>query len=347
MIYSRSFKTFVLEVSYDESEKPLVCFAACFLLFFAITAKQLTAQSTTASVTGSVVDSSGGVVAGAGVTLTSDATKEVHNTTANATGTFSFAAVLPGSYSLKVEHAGFKAAEQKGINVSATDHVALGDIQLQIGAVTDTIVVEEHATQVATDSSQVSAGINKDQLLNLTARGREVVSLLRIIPGVTYQADPDSAGATFGQSTPGILGSSANVNHIAIEGVTSNDQGSPSVFSSVTSLDAIGEVKVLLNSYQAEYAGNGGPVVQVVTKSGGQQYHGSAYDFVRNEALNANTFFNNRSAGVGAPRSRYRTAPPARPSAARSTFPATGTHRRTRCSASITSTYRKSPPLAT
>ena len=65
---------------------------------------------------------------------------------------------------------------------------------------------------------------------------------------------------------------------IAIDGVTSNDQGSPNVFSSVTSLDAIGEVKVLLNSYQAEYAGNGGPIVQVVTKSGGKDFHGTAYD---------------------------------------------------------------------
>jgi len=274
------------------------------ILAVALLASQfINAQVITGSLTGNVVDPSGGSVPGATVTATSDATKEVHSATANAAGTFSFSAVQPGSYTVKVQHTGFKAAELKNVNVAATDHVALGDIALQVGAVSDTIVVHEQATQVASDSSQVSAGINQDQLLNLTARGREVVSLLRIIPGVTYQADPDSAGGTFGQGTSSILGASANVNHIAIDGVTSNDQGSPNVFSSVTSLDAIGEVKVLLNSYQAEYAGNGGAVVQVVTKSGGQSFHGSAYEFLRNEDFNANSFFNNRT---GVPLARYR-----------------------------------------
>ena len=82
--------------------------------------------------------------------------------------------------------------------------------------------------------------------------------------------------------------------------------GTPNVFSSVTTLDAIGEVKVLLNSYQAEYAGNGGPIVQVVTRGGGKEFHGSAYEYIRNDALNANDFFNNRN-GVKRPRYRYNT----------------------------------------
>jgi hypothetical protein len=276
------------------------------LLLLVSAGVQLNAQVITASVTGNVVDPSGAGVPGATATLTNDSTKAVQTSTANATGTFSFAAVQPASYTLKVEHAGFKATEQTGIHVSAADHLALGDIALQVGAVSETIQVQEQVAQVASDSSQVSAGINQDQLLNLTARGREVVSLLRIVPGVQYQADPDSAGGTYGQGTPSILGASANVNHIAIDGVTSNDQGSPNVFSSVTALDAIGEVKVLLNSYQAEYAGNGGAVVQVVTKSGGQEFHGSVYDFLRNEDFNANSFFNNRT-NVKRARYRYNT----------------------------------------
>ena len=83
-------------------------------------------------------------------------------------------------------------------------------------------------------------------------------------------------------------------------------QGTPNVFSSVTTLDAIGEVKVLLNSYQAEYAGNGGPIVQVVTRGGGREFHGGAYEYIRNDALNANDFFNNRNR-VRRPRYRYNT----------------------------------------
>ena len=278
----------------------------CPLLLALAASQFVNAQVITGSLTGNVVDPTGGIVPGATVTMTGDATKEVHSSTANGTGTFSFSAVQPGTYTIRIQHAGFKAEVLKGVNVAATDHVALGNIQLQVGAISDTITVEEHATQVASDSSQVSAGINQDQLLNLTARGRDVVSLLRVIPGVTYAADPDSAGGTFGTGTSAILGSSGNVNHIAIDGVTSNDQGSPNVFSSVTSLDAIGEVKVLLNSYQAEYAGNGGAIVQVVTKGGGQSFHGSVYEFLRNEDFNANSFFNNRT-GVPVARYHYNT----------------------------------------
>src|SRR3954451_4666702 len=124
------------------------------------------------------------------------------------------------------------------------------------------------------------------------------------MPGVQYQADPDSVGGSYGTGTPNIGGSSNNTNTLAVDGVVSNDVGTPNVFSSVTTLDAIGEVKVVLNSYQAEYAGNGGAVVQVVTKSGGREFHGGGYYYLRNEALNANDFFNNRN-GVARPRYRY------------------------------------------
>ena len=90
--------------------------------------------------------------------------------------------------------------------------------------------------------------------------------MLRTIPGVQYQADQDSVGGSYGTGTPNIGGAFASTNILAVDGVVSNDQGTPNVFSSVTTLDAIGEVKVMLNSYQAEYAGNGGAVVQVVTR---------------------------------------------------------------------------------
>ena len=96
------------------------------------------------------------------------------------------------------------------------------------------------------------------------------------------------------------------MNILAVDGIVSNDMGTPSVFSSATQLDAIGEVKVILNSYQAEYAGNGGTVVQVVTKSGTNEWHGNAYWYVRNNDLNANDFFNNRN-GVKRPVYKYNT----------------------------------------
>jgi hypothetical protein len=276
------------------------------LLVLALAASSLSAQVTTGSVAGNVVDGTGSVIPAATVTLTSDTTKEVHSAKTNSNGTYTFVAVQPSTYTLRVEQQGFKSAERTNVNVLANDRVSMGDIRLEIGTLKDTIVVEEHSAQVATDSSQITGAITGNQLANLTARGRDVVSLLRTIPGVSYQADQDSAGGTFGTGTPSIAGASSSANHIAVDGVTSNDQGSPNVFSSVTSLDAIGEVKVLLYSYQAEYTGNGGPIVQVVTKSGTKDFHGSVYEYTRNEVLNANSFFNNRN-GVRRPRYRYQT----------------------------------------
>src|SRR5262249_37738540 len=157
---------------------------------------------------------------------------------------------------LKVESAGFKAFQRTGLVVSANQHVALGNIALEVGAVSETVTVTAQGAMVETSSAEQSAQVTTNQLENLTARGREVVSLLRTIPGVTYQADQDSPGGTYGTPTPNIRGTNAYMNILAVDGVVSNDIGTPSVFSSVTTMDAIGEVKVLLGNYQAEYASN-------------------------------------------------------------------------------------------
>lgn len=277
-------------------------------LFFAlVTCGLLSAQmTTTGSINGTVVDPSGHVIAGAKITLISDRTAEARTATSGEDGVFGMLAVQPDTYNLRIEQKGFKVQERRGLVVAANDRISLGDIALQIGEVSETVSVTAAAAQVQTDSSEKSAVLTSSQLTNLTARGREVVSMLRTIPGVQYQADQDSTGGSYGTGTPNIAGSFSGTNILAVDGVVSNDQGTPNIFSSVTTLDAIGEVKVLLNSYQAEYAGNGGPIVQVVTRGGGKDFHGSAYDYIRNDAMNANDFFNNRN-GVRRPRYRYNT----------------------------------------
>ncbi len=263
-------------------------------------------MTTTGTVGGTVMDQSGKAVPAATVTMTSESTKEIRSATAGEAGAFTFQAVLPGSYTLKAAHPGFKTFEQAGVVVSANEHVSLGEMQLQIGSVAETVLVTAEAAHVETDSAELSADITTQQLANLTARGRDVVSLLRTIPGVAYQSDPDSAGGTYGTTSPSIRGANASMNIVSVDGVVSNDQGSPSVFSSVTTMDAIGEVKVILNSYQAEYAGNGGTIVQVVSKAGGSEFHGNGYWYLRNNDFNANDFFNNRN-GVKRPEYRYNT----------------------------------------
>lgn len=283
-------------------------FAAAPYLFAAllIAAPAFAQMTVTGTVSGTVKDPTGDLVAGASVSLISENTGDTRNVTSNDLGVFNFIAVQPDTYTLKIEHAGFKAFHRTGLAVSANEHVAAGDILLQIGAVTETVTVEAQTAMLQTESAEHSAEITSMQIDNLTARGREVVSLLRTIPGVQYQADQDSPGGSYGTTTPNIGGVSNGSNILAVDGVVSNDMGTPGVFSSVTTMDAIGEVKVILNSYQAEYAGNGGAVVEVVTKSGGREFHGSGYWYARNEALNANDFFSNRN-GVVRPEYRYNT----------------------------------------
>lgn len=260
----------------------------------------------TGTVSGTVVDPTGQVVVGAKVTLKSSRTSEARSTQSNESGGFSFVAVQPDTYTLVVEQQGFKTYERRSLVLNANERVSAGDVTLQLGQVSETVSVTDSAVQVQVDSSEHSAILTSNQIENLTARGRDVVSMLRTIPGVQYQPDQDHVGASYGTGTPSIGGASSNTNVLAVDGVVSNDAGTPSVFSSVTTLDAIGEVKVVLNSYQAEYAGNGGAVVQVVTKSGGKEFHGGGYYFLRNDALNANDFFSNRNS-VRRPRYRFNT----------------------------------------
>lgn len=276
-------------------------------LLAALWCGQLFAQmSVTGAVSGTVMDATGAVVPGATITLTSDTTKETRQATSNGEGLFNFSAVPRDSYTLKAEHGGFKAFQRTGILVSANERVVLGAITLELGSASETVTVTSEAAHVETESSEEAADVTNDQVANLTARGREIVSLLRTIPGATYQADQDSPGGTYGTSTMSIRGASANQNILAVDGIVSNDMGTPSVFSSATQMDAIGEVKVILNSYDAEYAGNGGTVVQVVTKSGTNQWHGNGYWYLRNNDFNANDFFNNRN-NVKRPEYRYNT----------------------------------------
>lgn len=263
-------------------------------------------MTVTGTITGTVMDPSHQVIAGATLVLVSENTREARTASTNEQGSFLFAAVPPDTYSLKIEHGGFKVLQRTGLSLSANERLALGDMTLAIGAVTETVNVVGQGAVVQTDSSEHSAALSQTQLQNLTARGRDVVSMLRTIPGVQYQADQDSVGGSYGTGTPNIGGTFSGTNVLAVDGVVSNDMGTPNVFSSVTTLDAIGEVKVIMNSYQAEYAGNGGAVVEVVTKSGGKEYHGTGYYYGRNEALNANDFFNNRN-GAKRPTYRYNT----------------------------------------
>ena len=267
------------------------------------TAIALQSQTITGSVAGSVTDSSGGSVPNATVTLASETTREARTTKTNDSGDFLFNAVIPGQYSVRIEQQGFKTVERSGLVLTATQRLAIGAIQLPVGAVNERVNVQATAVNVQTESSGNSAELSGKQLNLLVTRGRDVISLLRVLPGVSNGVDENALGGTYGTNTPNISGQRIGMNTMSADGQSGNDADGVGGFNGMTSLDAIAEVKVLLNTYQAEYGRNAGASINLVTKSGTRDFHGSAYWFARNEFLNANDFFNNRN---GQPRPLYR-----------------------------------------
>jgi hypothetical protein len=261
------------------------------------------AQSVSSSITGTVVDQTRQLVPGATVTLVNEQTADTRASSSNEIGAFVFSAVQPAVYTVRVELAGFASFELRHIVVPANEQVPIGALQLNVGTLTETVTATSTGSFVQTLSSDRSALITSTQIEQVADRGRDVVSLLRVLPGVAYQTPTDSPGANFGSTTPNINGTRATWNTMTVDGVVGNDLGSPQIFSSSINFDAIGEVQVELNNYRAEYGRNGGPVVNIVTKSGTKDYRGSAYWYKRNEALNANDFFNNKN---GIPKPIYR-----------------------------------------
>ena len=221
-------------------------------------------------------------------------------------GRFVFSAVQPGRYTVRVELTGFSTFERTNITLPASEQLSIGTIELQIGALSETVTTVAQGVLVQTESSVRSAMITDTQLETLAVRGRDPISMLRVLPGVSQIAESEALGGLFGSTTPNISGSRATWNTVTVDGVVGNDLGSPAVNSSTVNLDAVSEVRVQLNNYNAEYGRNGGSQVTLITKSGTQEFRGSLYGFKRHEKFNANNFFNNRD-GIPKPLYRFTT----------------------------------------
>src|SRR5438093_8656307 len=280
--------------------------AVGFLLAALLAPPHALAQSVSSTVAGTVVDQTRQSLPRATVTLVNELTGDLRATETNETGAFVFAAVQPATYTVRVELSGFTTYELRNTAVPPNQQLSIGTVQLNIGPFAETVTATSQGSIVQTLSSDRSALITSTQIEQVADRGRDVVSLLRVLPGVAYQTTTESPGGNFGTTTPNINGNRATWNTMTVDGVVGNDLGSPQVFSSSIKFDAIGEVQVELNNYRAEYGRNGGPVVNIVTKSGSKQYKGSAYWYKRDENLNANDFFNNRN-GVAKPIYRFDT----------------------------------------
>jgi len=261
-------------------------------------------QSITGSISGTVTDSTGGVIPGATVTLTGDQTGGTRTANTNGEGRFNFAALQPGNFSIKVEHQGFQVLEQKEVVLSANESLALGDIKLQPGQVSETVSVVSEGAITERESSDLTARLTSDQISLISTKGRDITSLLRLIPGTSNDEDIEAVGEGFGTNLPNISGQRGRSTVASIDGLNAGEPSGSNKISMSISQDAVAEVKVLRNNYGAEFGNNGGAIINIVSKGGGKAFKGSAYYFLRNEALNASPFFTNK-AGLQRPLYRH------------------------------------------
>src|SRR3954454_11777435 len=258
-------------------------------------------QGSNGSISGTVTDPSGQAVPGARIKVVSELNGEEKSALSNDIGDFFFPALTPGAYAVRVEAPGFRPLESKGNVLAAAGRLALGKLQLEVGSVSESVMVTANSAQVATTTTAQAATIDSKQMDLIVVKGRDTMSVFKTLPGVTVIADQDTWGGSFQSTVPTFQGRGGNT--VYTDGVNGGDGGGGGNFSGITSIDAISEVNIQANAYAAEYGFKGGAQVNMITKHGGSDFHGSAAFYKRHEQFNAQNFFNNRT---GAPKPRYR-----------------------------------------
>jgi len=268
------------------------------LLGFAFTAIPAAAQDITGSIVGFVKDPQGAAVPGATVTVKDQAKGVVRTVTTNEEGSYSAPLLLIGRYSVTIEASGFKKYTRSDIELNVNDRIAV-DVTLEAGGVNEEVVVQASAVQVELQTATAAGLVSNIEVRELPLNNRNFVQLVTLLPGVSStMTDQAYIGTTnpFGQTNTvsiSINGGRTSQNNWSIDGADNVDRGSNITLLNYPSIDAIAEFKVLRNHYSAEYGRNASGHVNVVTKSGTRDFHGNAYEFFRNDRLNANPYFNN------------------------------------------------------
>jgi len=272
---------------------------AILLTCIALVAIPVAAQEITGTIVGIVRDSNGAVVAGATVTIrNTDKNIVARTVTANQEGSYTAPFLLAGHYSVTVEANGFKKWIKTDIELNVNDRTAI-DATLEPGAVSEQVQVTASAVQIETQTATASGLVSSVEVRELPLNNRNFIQLVTLLPGVSStMTDQAYIGTTnpFGQTNTlgfSINGGRTSANAFTIDGADDVDRGSNLTLLNYPSVDAIAEFKVLRNHYSAEYGRDAAGQVNVITKSGTSGFHGDAYEFFRNDKLNANNFFNN------------------------------------------------------
>jgi hypothetical protein len=253
-----------------------------FLFFAARTAH---AQDATGRVIGTVTDQQGAAVPGAKVTVTNTSTHLSTTTTTREDGTFEVLNLPIGPYRMEVEHEGFNKLATQPNRLEINQSLRF-DVELTLGVISQTVTVESQTTHVETENSTVGATVSGEAIQEAPLNGRNVLDLAKLQPGVT-ESNPDNTGA----GTYSISGGRTDSVTFLLDGSLNNDLLNNGVVFNPNP-ETIAEFRILESNYSAEYGRNGGGIITEVTKSGTNEWHGSAYDYLRNGDLDANSFFN-------------------------------------------------------
>lgn len=280
--------------------------ANCFFLWllFSLVANFTWAQSETATVSGQVVDPSGLNVTGAQLKLVDIDRDTSTNATTNNSGLYTFPSVRPGRYRMEVIAAGFKVVNVTGVTVNIQDHLEQ-NFKLVVGSISESITVDGGTPLVDTESATVSTVVDRNFAENLPMNGRSFQTLIQLTPGVVLTANN---GDDTGQFS--INGQRASSNYWMVDGVSANigisatqtpgnglagTLGSTSVLggtNSLVSVDALQEFRIQTSTFAPEFGRTPGGQISIVTRSGTNQFHGSTFDYVRNDIFDASDWFN-------------------------------------------------------
>ena len=281
------------------------CVSAVWILVVAIVSLTITcrahAQVSGATLTGTIRDSSGAFIPGAQVLITDVATGVTRTVSADGAGLYAAPNLLPGTYEIRVTATGFSTEVQKGITLTVGAQQAL-DFTMRVGQISQTVEVNTEAPTVELTSSELGATVNSTTVRELPLNGRSWTDLANLQPGVVSATSHTKVDVNRGYGAQlSISGARPQQNNYRLDGISINDysNGGPgSVIGQNLGVEAIQEFSVLTSNYSAEYGKTSGGVVNAISRSGTNQFHGSVYEFLRNNALDAPNYFD---AGVSPP----------------------------------------------
>ncbi|MGA2857971.1 MAG: carboxypeptidase regulatory-like domain-containing protein [Candidatus Sulfotelmatobacter sp.] len=246
----------------------------------------------TATLTGTIRDHTGAVIPGAAVSVKNTATGIERDFKTNSAGEYVAAALLPGRYDLTVTAPGFRTYQAEGVILRVAQNARI-DVTLQVGDTHEEVTVHgEGLAQVNTQSSESGGTITGKELIQLQLNGRNFTQLIKLVPGVSDQTGQDEGVVGVqGSIAYSVNGGRTEYNNWEVDGGDMLDNGSNFSLNVYPSVEAIDEVQVLTSNYGAQYGKNGSGTIEVETKSGTNQFHGSVWEFARNEAFNAHNYF--------------------------------------------------------